>query len=214
MEFPRYPKQTIELPARQLVSFPMSWPLGLVTRLWMWWLKLYINSARYSLTVRGRSAKTPKDRAYGGGIKLDRANRWGLYINDKFQAELDRYHRAQGEYEAERKQARLQDALDAINLKAATLKVQAIELRTLAHDRAQEIERITERLNTRTEILRLLRCELTVRRIPWGVGTCQDMADIFEANGYGAILSPVEDPRAFHVNRPTITPPTDKVAKS
>lgn len=227
--FPSYPKQTKELPARQLVSFPATGPLGLVTRLWLWWLRLYMNRARYTLTLRGRSAKTPTDRAYGGGIKLNRAKRWGLYIDDRFQTELDKYHRDIGEHEGARHGAnelqREKEYTNGLISKCSRKTGQIRELSELAEERAQTIERITERLNIRTELLRLLRVELSTKWIEWGAGTCQDMADIFEANGYGRIEPPKPEPlqppvaidslnahREPYVNPPKINPPTEKEA--
>lgn len=224
--FPRLPKRTIELPPRQFVSFPATGPLGLVTRLWLWWLRAYLNRERYRLQVYGRAPKTPQDRGSAGRVKLTRAKRWGLYLDDKFQTEFDNYHREIGEHEAARfyrnEHQRLQDRADTLQReltgqvaatqelvddlrrKADNLKANVGELVSLAAERAETITRIQERLDIRTEVLRLLRVELNGKYIPWGDGTCQDMADIFEANGYGHI----EPPQPGVTNQPPVASDT------
>lgn len=219
--FPRYPRQTKELPARQFVSFPATGILGLVTRLWLWWLRLYINRARYTLTIRGRSAKTPTDRAYGGGIKLNRAKRWGLYLDDKFQTELDKYHRDIGEHEAARHGAnelqREKEYTNGLISKCSRKTGEIRELSELAAERAQTIERMEERLNARADVLHKIRAELSGKE--WSADTPQEIAAILQANGYHiAGYDPAELPpinglnqhREPYVNPPKINPPTDK----
>jgi hypothetical protein len=90
MDFPSYPK----MPARQFASLPNN----IITRLWFWWLSRYMNTKRYKLTKRGRKAKRPELRGWGGNVRLKDARRIGLYIDDKHtRAERD-YWIAQGRY--------------------------------------------------------------------------------------------------------------------
>jgi len=105
--FPSYPTITRQLPARQLVSLPAVGILGLVTRAWLWWLRRYLNRDRYKLTIKGRSAKRPELRGYGGSIKLKNARRWGLYIDDKMGSKLREYNRAIGAHPERSKVERL-----------------------------------------------------------------------------------------------------------
>lgn len=176
-QFPRLPKRTIELPPRQFVSFPATGILGLLTRAWLWWLRAYLNRERYRLQVYGRSPKTPQDRGSAGRVKLTRAKRWGLYLDDKFQTEFDTYHREIGEHEAARhyrnqatiEVARadalqvkwsqestayqdslntLQEQADILKDKARNLRAQVGELVTVAADRLVRNQRLTERANT------------------------------------------------------------------
>ena len=103
MEFPSYPK----MPPRQFASLPNN----IITRLWFWWLSRYMNKKRYKLTKRGRAAKRPELRGWGGSVKLINARRIGLYIDDKHDKNEREYWLEQGRYDecmrAERQQKRL-----------------------------------------------------------------------------------------------------------
>lgn len=103
MSFPSYPTLTRQLPARQLASFPATGPLGWITSAWLWWLKRYLNRDRYKLTLKGRAAKRPELRGYGGSIKLRNARRWGLYVDDKMGRKLANYDRAMGKHDERRR---------------------------------------------------------------------------------------------------------------
>ena len=109
MEFPSYPK----MPPRQFASLPNN----IITRLWFWWLSRYMNVKRYRLTKRGRAAKRPELRGWGGSVKLVNARRIGLYIDDKFDRSEREYWLKQGRYDevmrAERQQKRLREESEA-----------------------------------------------------------------------------------------------------
>ena len=90
MDFPSYPK----MPARQFASLPNN----IITRLWFWWLSRYMNTKRYKLTKRGRKAKRPELRGWGGNVKLTDARRIGLYIDDKHSKHERDYWLEQGRY--------------------------------------------------------------------------------------------------------------------
>lgn len=113
MNFPEYPTITRQLPARQLASFPATGPLGWFTLAWLWWLKRHLNRDRYKLTLKGRAAKRPELRGYGGSIKLKNARKWGLYIDDKMDAKLSAYSEAVGRYRAQGEARKLADQLQA-----------------------------------------------------------------------------------------------------
>jgi hypothetical protein len=70
-----------------------------------------MNTKRYRLTKRGRKAKRPELRGWGGSVKLVNARRIGLYIDDKHDNGLRDYWLKQGRYDecmrAERQQKRL-----------------------------------------------------------------------------------------------------------
>lgn len=116
MTFPTYPTLTVQLPARQLASFPSTGPLGWITTLWLWWLKRHLNRARYKLTLKGRAAKRPELRGYGGSIKLKNARRWGLYIDDKMESKLNRYSQEIGAHPERQKVERLLHEADELRV--------------------------------------------------------------------------------------------------
>ena len=117
MEFPSYPK----MPPRQFASLPNN----VITRLWFWWLSRYMNVKRYRLTKRGRKAKRPELRGWGGSVKLINARRIGLYIDDKFDRSERDYWLEQGRYDermkAEREAKKKADEVTAKRLKATQL---------------------------------------------------------------------------------------------
>jgi hypothetical protein len=57
-----------------------------------------MNTDRYRLTKRGRKAKRPELRGWGGNVKLTDSKRIGLYIDDKHGGILSQYWLTQGRY--------------------------------------------------------------------------------------------------------------------
>jgi hypothetical protein len=80
-----------------------------------------MNKKRFKLTKRGRKAKRPELRGWGGSVKLINARRIGLYIDDKFDKSEREYWLEQGRYDecmrAERQQKRLREEADERELK-------------------------------------------------------------------------------------------------
>ena len=109
MDFPSYPK----MPPRQFASLPNN----IITRLWFWWVSRYMNTKRYRLTKRGRTAKRPELRGWGGNVKLTDARRIGLYIDDKHDKAEREYWMAQGRY-SERSRAEVQAKREEADRKA------------------------------------------------------------------------------------------------
>lgn len=110
MTFPSYPTITRQLPPRQLASFPRTGLQGLLTAVWLWWLRRHLNRDRYRLTLRGRKAKTP--RRFGQqSIPLAAARRVGVYIDDKMSGKLEEYRRAWGRHDAERTAEKREEGL-------------------------------------------------------------------------------------------------------
>jgi hypothetical protein len=83
-----------------------------------------MNKKRYKLTKRGRKAKRPELRGWGGSVKLINARRIGLYIDDKYDRSEREYWLEQGRYDevmrAERQQKRLREEADKRAEEAAT----------------------------------------------------------------------------------------------
>lgn len=128
MDFPSYPK----MPPRQFASLPNN----VITRLWFWWLSRYMNSKRYRLTKRGRAAKRPELRGWGGSVKLVNARRIGLYIDDKHDKSERDYWLKQGEYH-ERMRAERQAKHDEEDrkAKASTQARKAVALMFIGRNR-------------------------------------------------------------------------------
>lgn len=230
---PKLPTRTIELPPRQFVSFPATGILGLVTRAWLWWLRAYLNRERYRLQVYGRTPKTPADRGSAGRVKLHRAKRWGLYLDDKFQQQFDDYHRAWGEHEAARhwgnetERLRLRadgllSQVDAVRRSRDNYKAQVGELVTSLADRLADLKRWKERCAERADVLHKVRAELSGKE--WSADTPQEIAAILQANGYHIAgfdpdeLEPIHDLNQHRARNMTAqelaTHNDEKVAKS
>ena len=102
MSFPELPTIKKRLPPRQLASFPAIGPLGLVTRLWLWWLRRHMNRARYQLTMQYRKPKRGTPRRFRADVSRKWASRVGLYVNDKMESKLNEYSRAIGRHDERR----------------------------------------------------------------------------------------------------------------
>ena len=102
MSFPELPTIKKRLPPRQLASFPAVGILGLVTRLWLWWLRRHLNRDRYALTMQYRKPKRGTPRRHRQDVSRKWARRVGLYVNDKMESKLNEYSRAIGRHDERR----------------------------------------------------------------------------------------------------------------
>ncbi len=102
MSFPELPTIKRRLPPRQLASFPAIGPLGLVTRLWLWWLRRHLNRDRYKITLQGRKPRRGTPRRLRADVSRKWASRLGVYIDDKMESKLNEYSRAIGRHDERR----------------------------------------------------------------------------------------------------------------
>lgn len=60
-----------------------SVPNNIFGRIWLHFMKRWLNKKSYAVQVRGRSPKTPKGRSWAGDVDKKQARRLGIYLNNR-----------------------------------------------------------------------------------------------------------------------------------